>query len=113
MINIRALEKLRTKEEVINYFKQQGINITEDEIYELKQKYNKAQEIDSNLTMQQLDQVVGGCLISFGCIKLACKKDIFALYVFGLLFGPLETTLLSMAVCYGIDKIREKNHKNK
>ena len=51
------LEELRTKEELINYFKQQGINITEDEIVALKQKYNKAQEIDSNLTMQQLDQV--------------------------------------------------------
>lgn len=107
------LEELRTKEELINYFKQQGINITEDEIVALKQEYNKVQEIDSNLTMQQLDQVVGGFLLSCGCIKLAYEKTNTALLIIGALFLPLETTLLSMAVCYGIDKIREKNHKNK
>ena len=60
MLNIRELEDLRTKEELINYFKAMGKNITEEEIDALKKSYEQAQENNSTLTMQQLDDVAGG-----------------------------------------------------
>ena len=57
---MKALEELRTKEELINYFKQLGKEITEEELNALKQNYDKAQENNGALTMQQLDDVAGG-----------------------------------------------------
>lgn len=63
MVNWNILKELRTKEEVLNYFKQLGKNITEEELETLKLSYNKAQESDDVLTMQQLDDVAGGNLI--------------------------------------------------
>ena len=63
MTNLNILEELRTKEEVLNYFKQLGKNITEEELEALKQSYSKVQENDDVLTMQQLDDVAGGNFI--------------------------------------------------
>lgn len=63
MTNIMELKDLRTKEELINYFKALGKNITEEEIEILKQSYKQAEENNSTLTMQQLDDVAGGILM--------------------------------------------------
>lgn len=57
------MEELRTKEEIINYFKQQGTNITEEEIENLKQNYDQTQKSNNALTMQQLDKVAGGMFV--------------------------------------------------
>lgn len=60
MINLKTLEELRSKEEVLDYFKQLGKEITEEEIDTLKQSYEKVQESNGALTLDQLDDVVGG-----------------------------------------------------
>lgn len=44
----------------MDYFKQLGKEITEEELDTLKQSYNKAQESSGTLTLQQLDDVAGG-----------------------------------------------------
>lgn len=63
VINLKVLENLRTKEEVAEYFKKQGIEITEEEIENLKQQYSSEKLNKSALTMQQLDKVAGGLLM--------------------------------------------------
>lgn len=55
-----TLEELRTKEEILIYFKKLGKEITEEEIEALKQSYNQAKQNNRDLTLQQLDNVVGG-----------------------------------------------------
>ena len=62
MINSKKIEELRTKKELIKYFKQRGKNITEEDIDVLKQSYDKVQENSNSLTIQQLDKVVGGVI---------------------------------------------------
>ena len=65
MGDLQILEELRTKGEVLNYFKQLGKNITEEELTAIKQSYEKAQESSGALTMQQLDDVAGGAEVYF------------------------------------------------
>lgn len=60
MIDLKTLEELRTKEELINYFKQLGKNITEEEINKLKQSYDKIEGTNEILTLRQLDDVAEG-----------------------------------------------------
>lgn len=74
MVNLKTLEKLRTKEELINYFKQLGKEITEEELYALKQSYEQAQESNGALTLEQLDDVAGGLI---GTITGYCIGRIF------------------------------------
>lgn len=62
-MDLKFLGEFRTKEELINYFKSLGKKITEEEIDALKQSYNKVQENNDNLTLQQLDEVAGGNVI--------------------------------------------------
>lgn len=55
------IEELRTKEEVINYFLNKGINITDEQLEDLKKKYNnKTQKNQKQLSLQQLDNIAGG-----------------------------------------------------
>lgn len=61
MVNLK-LEELRTKEELIKYFKQLGKNITEEEIETLKKQFEPYAKDESTLTMQQLSEVAGGYL---------------------------------------------------
>lgn len=60
MISLKFIEKLRSKEELIAYFKRNGINITEEQIAQLKQKYENICEDKNKLTLKQLDNVAGG-----------------------------------------------------
>lgn len=60
MLNLNILERLRTKEELVNYFEEKGQNITEEEVESLRQSYEQVQENSNTLTMQQLDDVAGG-----------------------------------------------------
>lgn len=57
---LKILESFRTKEEIIEYFKQNGINITEEQIIKLKQNYENICEDKNKLTLEQLDNVAGG-----------------------------------------------------
>lgn len=61
MVNLK-LEELRTKEELIKYFKQLGKNITEEEIEALKKQFEPYALDENTLTMQQLNEVAGGYL---------------------------------------------------
>lgn len=54
------LKDLRTKEELIKYFKEKGKDITEEEIEVLKKNFNQTKDDNNNLTMKQLDSVAGG-----------------------------------------------------
>lgn len=91
MVSLKAMEELRTKEEVINYFKQQGTNITEEEIENLKQNYDQTQKNNNALTMQQLDKVAGG---GPGIIRIGAKTGILPgkheFYTIELLDGKLK-----------------------
>ena len=60
-INSREIETLRTKEELVNYFEEMGQSITEEEIEALKKSYEEVQETEGALTLEQLDEVAGGC----------------------------------------------------
>lgn len=63
VINLKVLENLRTKEEVAEYFKTQGIEITEEEIENLKQQYSSEKLNENELTPNQLDKIAGGLII--------------------------------------------------
>lgn len=57
------LEELRSKIEFIDYFKKLNIDITNEQIDYLKEKYNKKNHINSNiLNMEQLNNIAGGLL---------------------------------------------------
>lgn len=60
MIDSKTLVNLRTRKELINYFKNKGINITEEEIETLKQNYQKTDKNNCILNIKQLDKVAGG-----------------------------------------------------
>lgn len=84
MENAIELKDLRTKEEVIQYFKGIGQSITEEEIEALKKSYEQANQNNNNLTMKQLDNVVGGTLSrdfallsSIGCHYVSGKLKNF------------------------------------
>lgn len=62
MISLNVLSTLRTKEELIQYFKEMGKNITEEEIEELKKKYEQIEKNNGVLSLQQLSNVAGGVL---------------------------------------------------
>lgn len=62
MIDLQLLKEFRTKEELINYFEKKGIKISEIEICALKEIYRQTKVNNSNLTLKQLDDVVGGVL---------------------------------------------------
>lgn len=66
MTSLNTLENFRTKEEFINYFKENGQTITEEEIKALKQSYEQIETNSNTLAMQQLDEVAGGGLGWFG-----------------------------------------------
>ena len=70
MFNLKFLENLRSKEEIINYFKQKGKEVTNEEIDLLKKRYNQVEENISALTLKQLDYVAGGV----GCFEFLRKR---------------------------------------
>lgn len=45
MLNLRILETFRTKEELVNYFKEKGKNITKEEIESLKKVMPKQKKM--------------------------------------------------------------------
>lgn len=57
---LNLLETFRTKEELINYFEENGESITEEEIEALKKSYEQTETNSNTLAMQQLDEVAGG-----------------------------------------------------
>ena len=63
MTNSNKLKELRTKEEVLNYFKQLSKNITETEIQTLKNYYERIEKMIIFLNLQQFDRVSGGTVI--------------------------------------------------
>lgn len=60
MTNLNILEGFRTKEEIMNYFKEKGIKVTDKQLNSLKEKYEDTKTKDNALDLQQLDKVVGG-----------------------------------------------------
>ena len=80
MLNSKVLENLRSKEEIIDYFKQKGKEVTNEEIDSLKESYNQIKENISTLTLKQLDYVAGGA----GCFEF------FRKHLCGLTFGSDE-----------------------
>lgn len=60
MTNFNTLEELRTKEELVNYFKTMGQNISEEDIETLKKSYEEVEENNGALSLEQLDDVAGG-----------------------------------------------------
>lgn len=58
------LEELRIKEELVNYFKKMGQNITEEEIEILRKSYGQAKSKNGTLSKSQLDNVVGGIIFT-------------------------------------------------
>lgn len=65
---MESLESLRSKSEIMSYFKQLGKKITETEIDNLKKHYQNLKINKNNLSIEQLDQVAGG--------NLTCKLPI-------------------------------------
>lgn len=63
MLNLKLLEKFRTKEEILSCLKQFGKNITEEELDTLKKNYKQTEENNTILNMQQLKDIAGGALI--------------------------------------------------
>lgn len=62
-MNLNMLESLRTKDEVKDYFRLQGLKITEEEIENLRKKYSSEKLNTNALTLNQLSKVAGGVLI--------------------------------------------------
>lgn len=54
------LEELRDKSEIIKYFKAQNVNITDEDIEQLKEQYKDISLDVNNLTFEQLSKVAGG-----------------------------------------------------
>lgn len=50
----------RTKEEILEYFKKVGKEISEEKLNALKQSFKQAEEKTEALTLQQLNKVAGG-----------------------------------------------------
>lgn len=65
MFDSIKIETLRTKEELLNYFKDKGQSITEEEIEELKQNYKYAEESSNLLSLQQLNNIAGGVTFQY------------------------------------------------
>lgn len=65
-INIKILETLRDEKEIREYFLSKNVNITNEEIYKLKESYNQTTNLsDNELSYEQLDGVAGGILYVF------------------------------------------------
>lgn len=60
LINSKDLEQLRDRKEIINYFKQKGIKINEQELESLKNNYQQEQNDFNTLSLEQLKNIVGG-----------------------------------------------------
>lgn len=54
------LEELRDKSEIIEYFKAQNVDITNEYIEQLKESYKNTLFDENNLTLEQLSKVAGG-----------------------------------------------------
>lgn len=55
------LEEFRTSEEILNYFKSKGLNITKEEVNNLKKQYERNNlKVENKLNMKQLNDVAGG-----------------------------------------------------
>lgn len=124
MLDLKILEELRTKEELIEYFKQLGKEITEEEIIALKQSYEQADENRDELSLQQLDDVVGGIYVRIvvrginGSVykvnrSFEFKKDGTQInnWVLLKLFGSDHTRAFSVAKTDATRKLNEKDLK--
>lgn len=59
-MQIETLEELRDKNEIKIYFLKNGINLSNKDIENLKQAYNKDIKTSKNLTLKQLEKIAGG-----------------------------------------------------
>lgn len=64
-INVKELENLRDEEEIRRYFLDKNINLSTEEIFELKENYNLKTNTNNKLTNDQLDKVAGGLLFGY------------------------------------------------
>ena len=77
-INIKILETLRNEREIREYFLSKNVNITNEEIYKLKESYNQTTNLSNNeLTNEQLDGVAGGILYIFDGKVYSTLRDEF------------------------------------
>lgn len=60
--DLNVLEELRTKDEFKKYLMYLGINVSDEQIDDLKKQYKNIKVDNNKLTMDQLDNIAGGCL---------------------------------------------------
>ncbi len=74
MPNLNTLETFRTKDELVNYFKEMGRSITEEQIEALKKNYEQVEKSNNTLSLKQLDAVAGGAEFLL-LVKIDPKAD--------------------------------------
>lgn len=100
MTNLKNLETLRNKEELIEFFEKQGRKITEEEIANLKKQYLKSQNNDNCLTFEQLDNIAGGIELMSWLRANRCT-------VFTMLIGLSLLGSATIGLGCGINKLKE------
>lgn len=122
------LEELRTKEELIKYFKTLGKKITEKELNALKQSYEQFNANNVVLSLEQLDRVAGGLHI---CVlydprekkyfPYVCQAHegkpimpgVYESYLFPIIhYGILEHNHMSLIYDYSFERLKHDIYRD-